>query len=235
MAGMNTEAPGGTLPGIATLRLWQLISPALPIGAFAYSQGLEWAVSSGAVGNQQQALDWLRGILIHNLCRCDLPLLQRLYRAWRDADAARIDYWNAWLLACRGSAELRAEDCHQGKALARLLANLQVEAARPWAQRDDATFAAVYALALHHWQIELAAGACGLLWSWCENQVGAAIKLIPLGQSAGQQLLSELLTLIPDQAAQALGLDDDAMGNGLPGQVMASMRHETQYSRLFRS
>ncbi|WP_150047451.1 urease accessory protein UreF [Methylomonas rhizoryzae] len=217
------------------LRLLQLVSPGLPIGMFCYSQGLERAVHDAWIGNAEQADEWLRGILHNNLARTDAPLLARLYDAWFAVDLDRVTVWSQTLLAYRETAELRAEDKQTGQALARLLAQLDMPEAADWQKRPDTTLAALFALAAVRWRIDKAAAVNGYLWAWLENQVLCAVKLVPLGQVAGQQLLHGLATDIPRLAEQALRLSDAQIGAGSFGLALASSRHETQYSRLFRS
>ncbi|MEJ2345863.1 MAG: urease accessory protein UreF [Gammaproteobacteria bacterium] len=235
---MNTSTTTSTPPAAETgarLRLWQLISPALPVGAYAYSQGLEQAVELGWVGDEASAGDWIEGLLGHSLAGLDVPLLRRLYGAWSENDAAAAGYWNRFLLSTRESRELRDEDRHLGTALARLLAELGLEDVNAWPDTPRATYAAMFSLAAVRWDIPLRQAAEGYLWAWCENQVAAAIKLIPLGQSAGQRLLSRLLAPIAAAVAHGLELADDDIGAVAPGLAMASAWHETQYTRLFRS
>ncbi|TPW18399.1 MAG: urease accessory protein, partial [Halothiobacillaceae bacterium] len=155
---MNTP-----LNNIALLRLMQLVSPALPVGAYAYSQGLEYAVEARWVTNAAQVQSWLLGLLQHNVVRVDLPLLKRLYGAWQRGDQEEVEYWNRYLCACRESAELQHEDHHLGRALAKLLASLEVEGAAPWQQHATPTFATLFALAAVRWSIPLEQSAMGYL------------------------------------------------------------------------
>lgn len=222
-------------PDLALLRLLQLVSPALPVGAYAYSQGMEQAVQLHWISNEAQAADWIEGLLENGLAHLDAPVLWRLHAAWSAGDAERIDYWNRFLYACRESAELQAEDRTLARALTRLLVDLGVDRARPFAQRDAVTFAALFALAAVHWAIPAVQCVQGYLWSWAENQVAAAIKLVPLGQTAGQRILLRLGERIPALAQQAAAIEDEDIGQVLQGQAMASAWHEEQYSRLFRS
>lgn len=217
------------------LRLLQLVSPTLPVGAYAYSQGMEQAVELGWIGNEAQAAGWIEGVLGNGLARLDAPVLARLHAAWTCNDAAQVGHWNAFLYACRESAELQAEDRTLARALVRLLTDLGVADARRFAEDERITFAALFALAAVHWRIPAVHCVQGYLWSWCENQVAAAIKLVPLGQTAGQRMLLRLGARIPELARAALELADDDIGQVMQGQAMASAWHETQYSRLFRS
>mgnify|MGYP002620956916 CR=1 FL=1 len=220
---------------VAALRLWQLISPALPVGAYAYSQGQETAVAAGWIDDEAGALDWIGGLAEHSVARLDLPVLQRLYGAWQAENDAQLLHWSRFLLASRESSEIRAEDQHLGRALARLLVDLDVTQAEAWRQHPALNYPLMFSLAAVHWHIELRQCLAGYLWAWCENQVAAAIKLVPLGQTAGQRLLSTLIEKIPAWVDNAIALDDEAIGVLCPGLAMASARHETQYSRLFRS
>lgn len=222
-------------PDIALLRLLQLASPALPVGAYAYSQGMEQAVQLGWIGDEAQAADWIEGVLEHGLARLDAPVLLRLHAAWTGGDSARVEHWNAFLYACRESAELQAEDRTLARALTRLLVDLGVTEAKRFAAEERISFAALFALAAAHWRIPAPACVQGYLWSWTENQVAAAIKLVPLGQTAGQRILLRLGERIPGLVQQALDIADDDIGQAMQGLAMASAWHETQYSRLFRS
>lgn len=216
------------------LRLMHLVSPALPIGAFAYSQGQEYAIDCGWLKTPAQVEDWISGVLHHGIGRLDAPILLRLYRAWQQEDQPGIEYWNQFLLASRETRELLEEDLQVGRALAILLASLGVERARPW--RDQGTcLASQFSLAAVHWAICPEQALLGYLWSWCENQIAAAGKTLPLGQTDAHNMLQRLLQQIPSVAEQALALADGEIGGSLPGLAIASARHETQYSRLFRS
>lgn len=217
------------------LRLWQLISPTLPVGAYAYSAGLEFAVEAGWVGDETALARWTGGQIDGPLAALDVPVLRRLMDAWRVDDSEGVDQWTALLLACRETAELRAEDRHLGRALARVLADLGEADARAWDRDHDVCWAAMYALAAVRWGVDTESAAAGYLWAWLENQVAAGIKIIPLGQTAGQRVLRDVSAAIPDAVSRGLALPDDAIGAAAPGAAIASAAHETQYTRLFRS
>lgn len=219
----------------ASLRLWQLISPALPVGAYAYSAGLEYAVEAGWVRSEAELADWTAGQIEGALARLDLPVLGRLYDAWHAGDEASARRWTAFLLASRETAELRAEDRHLGRALARVLADMGTVEARHWDTDRNVCWAALFALAAVRWGIDRDNAAAGYLWAWLENQVAAGVKLIPLGQTAGQRVLLRVSERIPTAVADGLGVDEAAIGAAAPGAALASAAHETQYSRLFRS
>jgi len=220
---------------LALTRLMQIVSPALPIGAFAYSQGLEQAVASGWVTGETEAGAWLLGLLESSFATLDLPVLARLLRAWRADDEAAVERWSGWLLACRPTREMRAEDRQLGAALARTLDALGIEEARRWAPRADVTHAGMFALAAARFRIPTPVALVGYAFAWAEALVSAAVRLVPLGQSAGQRLLAHAGEAIPDLAVAALAIDDDDIGAVAHGQAVASALHETLYARLFRS
>ena len=218
----------------ALLRLCHLVSPALPVGAYAYSQGLEYAVHAGWVHDEVSTLEWVQGISCASVGTLDLPILLRLHRAWVRCDMGDVRHWNAQLIAARETAELRAQELHLGGALARVLVELQLSAAAEWIERP-AAFATLFSLAAAHWHIDARDAMSGYLWAWSENQVLSAVKLVPLGQSAGQRLLHRLTAEMPGIVEHAQALSDNAIGVGTLSQALASALHESQYSRLFRS
>jgi urease accessory protein len=217
------------------LHLMQLVSPALPVGAYAYSQGLEFAVERGWVNNLASTESWIGEVLAHSLGGLDLPVLQRQWRAWQGNDLVAVVYWNDYLQASRESKELLLEDMQMGEALLRLLASLELPAALQWRSNTAPSFATMFSLAASHWQIPLAETMTGFAWSWLENQAAAAVKLVPLGQTDGQRLLLKLMPKLEMTVVEAQQRLDENLGVGLPGLAMASAQHETQYSRLFRS
>ena len=229
----TTDRAGTAMPEQLP-RLMQLASPTLPVGGFAYSQGMEWAVEAGWLVDEAATRDWLGGLLETNMGRLDLPVLARLHRAWRQGELKRFEYWNRFLLTSRQTRELRQEDTLMGEALARLLVDLGVVARQALPQRPF-TFAALFAMAAVAWHLGVEDAASGYLWAWLENQVAAAVKLVPLGQTAGQRLLFELGGRIPALVAAALALGDEELGGVTTGQAIASCGHETQHTRLFRS
>ena len=217
------------------LKLLRLASPSLPIGGYSYSQGLEFAVSSGWVHDASSASDWIQGLLKNSLVNLDLPILKRLYQSWQELNLDKVAYWNDFILASRDSHELQEEDRQLGKALARLLVDLELEDAKDFLKPPFGGFLTLYSLAVVKWDISLNDAASGFLWMWSENQVLCAIKLIPLGQTDGQKILSVLIETISQVTEQGLNLSDDNIGYTALGQGIASALHETQYTRLFRS
>ena len=170
-----------------------------------------------------------------SLTYLDVPLLSRLYKAWSVNDKKNVLYWNDYLYACRDSKELREEEKQLAHALARLLGDLGISDAIEWKENPRACFLSLFALGAWHWKIPLKEASLGYLWMWAENQVLAAIKLVPLGQTDGQKLLSSTIEMIPGQVLIGSSLKDEEIGYTSPGQVIASALHETQYTRLFRS
>lgn len=229
-----SEVLASTSPLTPLLRLLHLVSPALPLGAYAYSQGLEYAVHAGWVSDELTARHWLDGLSRGAVGTLDLPVLARLHRAWRRDDIVAVERWSAELLAARESAELRAEERHLGRALARVLVELGIGEAAHW-NDDRATWATLFSLAAVRWQIGQLETLMGYLWAWSENQVLAAIRLVPLGQSAGQRVLRALSDAIPQIVGRALAIADEAIAISTPAQALACSLHETQYTRLFRS
>ncbi len=231
----------------AGIRLWQLISPTLPIGTYAYSQGLETAVEKNWLSNEAEAQNWIAGMLTGSMSKLDAPVIVRLYQAWQNHDHKALKHWNQFLLACRESSELYHEDQQMGRALWRLLSDIvpesndhnQVEQFNQYqalVQRIESPgYALIFSLAAVIWNIPIADALRGFLWAWCENQVAASIKLIPLGQTAGQRILSALIPAINQGTAQALLLKDHDIGSLAPGFSIVCAQHEVQYSRLFRS
>ena len=223
------------LPDLPLLRLMQLASPALPIGAFAYSQGLEQATLQGWVTDEVSAGDWIGGVVTQVLPRLDVPVMAELYAAWAANDLERVRFLSQFLHACRESAELAAEDRHLGAALARVLQGLGVAHAEPWVADADATFATLFSLAAVTYQVPLRSAALGFLFTWLENQVAASTRLLPIGHIAAQRLLSQVLQHLPEAVTRGLDTPFADAGFLAPRLAMASALHETAYSRLFRS
>ncbi|MEM9694899.1 MAG: urease accessory UreF family protein [Myxococcota bacterium] len=210
-------------------RLLQLASATLPIGTYAYSDGLETAVERGWVTDEEETLAWLTGRLYHQLARVDLPILARLY------DGGDITLWTQRLRAMRDSAEARYADRSMGQALLRLLGDLGLEEANPWRTAPTACPALGFALAGRAWALDREVLLGAYAWSYGEGQVAAAVKLVPLGQTAGQRILSRWGALLPEVVSTSLDLKDDELGTCAPHAAIASAWHEHQTVRLFRS
>lgn len=212
-------------------RLLQLASPALPVGAYTYSQGLEWAVEAGTVTDEATALQWISDQLEWNLGRFEAPLLAQMMAACKVGAGETAQALDAQYLASRETAELRAETLQMGHSLRRLIDDLKENIAVPPAP----TFMGAWSAVAVAWQSEPCEALTAWLWSWAENQTMAALKAVPLGQAAGQRILLEIGGRIPAVVERALTLGDDDYSNFAPGFAIACARHETQYSRLFRS
>jgi urease accessory protein len=223
---------------LAFVRLLQLASPALPVGAYTYSQGLEWAVDCGTVKNEAEAQAWIADLLEWSLGRFEAPILARMLSAWNADDGATLARLDADFVASRETAELRAETVQMGYSLRRLLDELTDF---PVATRErlhtfaQPSFPLSWSAAAAAWQAPAEAAVNAYLWAWAENQVMAALKAVPLGQAAGQRILAALGECIPTIAARAMEAAEDDFSNFAPGFAIACCRHETQYSRLFRS
>ncbi len=198
-------------------RLLQLASPALPVGAYSYSGGLESAVEAGMVKDAASAQRWIGDVLEHSVLKMEAPLLLKMI----EAPAAE---WNETFLASRETAELRAETVQMGYSLNRLLPDLGIEPC-PY---EEPSFPAVFAQAVRAWGIPARHALTAYLWAWLENQVMASVKTVPLGQTDGQKMLLVL-------GAKLGEVSEDEPGNFAPGLAILSSLHETQYSRLFRS
>lgn len=226
------------MDALGLTRLLQLASPTLPVGAYSYSGGLESAIDDGSVIDAQTAETWIRDLLEFSIGSFEVPLLIRMIDAIDAGDHALLARWNTLFRSGRETAELRAETLQMGHALVTLLEDLSFCNAEELAKLKaigPLTYPAVYACAAHHMKVGREAAVVGYLWSWLENQVMAALKGVPLGQTAGQRMLASIGADLPAIATRAMTLEDDEMTNFAPGLAIASSRHETQYSRLFRS
>jgi len=204
-------------------KLLQLASPALPVGGYSYSGGLEAAIEAGAVTDAASAQRWIEEVLAQSVARLDAPMLSRMMQA--------PEPWNARFLASRETAELRAETVQMGYSLNRLLPDLGV----PPLALEEPSFPAAYAHAARTWDIDPREALVAYLWSWAENQVMAALKAVPLGQTDGQKILLAIGKRLEAVADEAETMADDEIGSFAPALAILSSQHETQYSRLFRS
>lgn len=218
------------------LRLLQLASPSLPVGAYSYSEGLEYAVERRAVTDAESLRTWIDDALHCGGIRIEAAVLFRVFDARRRGDAQTARRWNRWLTAARESEELRTQNHDMGRALLKVIAGLDP----PLSDIDaflaqPCNFAVAFAVAAAHWNIARDSAAIGYLESWTANMINAGVKLIPLGQTAGQKLLWDLQPTLVATAGAAATIADDDLAVSNWGQALASMGHETQYSRLFRS
>lgn len=213
--------------------LLQLASPTLPVGAYSYSQGLESAIDAGLVRDEASALCWIGDGLSHVLARYEAPVWLRLHRAFAVGDLAAVQQWNEDVLATRETHELRSESAQMGYSLIQLLRTLGH--ACPIESGDGIAYPTAHAWACIAWMLPADEGLVAYLYGWAENQVMAALKTVPLGQTAGQRLLVALRGLIDDCTAHAHQIADEDLGTQSPMLAILSSRHESQYSRLFRS
>jgi urease accessory protein len=221
------------------LQLMWLASPALPVGGFSYSEGLEAAIDSGQVSDEATAGDWLQHQLQLGLARSELPLVAAAFTAWQAADGERIGQLNRWVLSTRESSELRQQTEQMGRSLLvwlRLREGDDPRLALLEALKPAPAWPVAFALALAQSAAPLADSLHCFAFGWAENMVQAAIKAVPLGQNAGQRMLARLMQDIPAACEQAIArAAADERQAFSPMLAILSAQHETQYSRLFRS
>jgi urease accessory protein len=222
------------------LQLLWLASPTLPVGGFSYSEGLEAAVDTGLVSDETSAALWLVDQLHLGLARADLAVVAQAIPAWRARDMHRVQALNAWVLSTRETQEFRLQTEQMGRSLqewARSLGELGggVIEQLQTAKLDTPAYPVAMACAAAVGSTPVRDGLVGYAFGWAENMVQAAIKSVPLGQSAGQRMLARLAREIPAAVAHAMALTDDDRQAFTPMLAILSAQHETQYSRLFRS
>lgn len=231
------------LNDLSLLHLLQLASPVLPVGAYSYSDGLEALVEAGVIHNPKSLWHWLEQELRYGAIRLEAAVMVRAYRSVISGDVEALGYWNAWVSAAKETAELRSQSWQMGNSLMRLLRDLPPPKTQlPISLADLAAaagtpcnYAIAFGIASAYWQIDLTASVLGYLHSWASNLIGAGVKLIPLGQTAGQQLLLELASNLSLASQDILALKDEQLSSCGWGLALASMAHETQYTRLFQS
>jgi urease accessory protein len=227
------------------LRLLQLASSTLPVGAYSYSEGLELLVEKGSIKSAAALQDWMTQELHHGALRMEVSIMLRAYQATGDQAGEQLLYWNRWWSAARETEELRLQSWQMGRSLLRLFLDLEdllpnpiIDKTWPVLQElfgQDCNFAIAFGVIAAAWQIDPTDAVLGYLQSWATNLISAGIKLIPLGQTAGQQLLLDLQPILEASAQSILQLPDEALESCGWGLSLASMAHETLYSRLFRS
>jgi len=219
-------------------RLLQLCSANLPVGGFSFSQGLEYAIEKGWINCKQSTKSWIELNLAVTLTQTDLAILKRLYAALIENDHSQFLYWDQYLLASRESYELHMADIAMGKALLRLLNqldNLSSNEQLALLQSNQLSFVSAFAIAAYSFGLDLLSAQSGYCWTYIDNQVAAATKLVPLGQTQAQNLLFDLSDKVQSAVQNANAVNDDNLGASLPHLAMASAWHENQYTRLFRS
>lgn len=239
MTTTTATATDTELSPASLLQLMWLASPALPVGGFSYSEGLESAVDSQRVRNEAEVGDWLLNQLELGLARSDLPCVARAVAAWTGHDDEQVDTLNGWLRRTRETAEQRAQAEQMGRSLLEWLRNsphagdrrIDALAALQPAPMWPMAFALAAVLAAATPRDALLAFA----WGWAENMAQASMKTVPLGQAAAQRVLGRLAAAIPTAVASALVLPEDQRQSFSPMLAVLSAQHQTQYSRLFRS
>ena len=221
------------------LQLMWLASPALPVGGFSYSEALEAAVDDGRVTGEASAAAWLANQMALAPARADLPVLAQAHAAWQRHDFARVTHLNDFIGRTRETRELRLQSEQMGRSLVEWLRNQapgnDARLAHLATLAPSPTWPVAFALATARAGADAAQALHASLFGWAENMVQAALKAVPLGQLAGQRILQSLVDAMPALIEQALRMGDDDMQSFSPLLGIASARHETQYSRLFRS
>lgn len=225
-----------TKENLALLSLLQIASPALPVGAYSYSEGLETLIFEGKVNNQKTLQNWIEESLKFGAIRLEAAVMIRVYRALQKDDLESINYWNNWATATRETEELRLQSLQMGMSLNRLLISMKPALENKLKVCEtECNFSVAFGIAAQNWQIEEKAALLGFLHSWASNLIVAGVKLIPLGQTAGQNLLLTIQSTIIEATQEILDLKDDDLNVCSWGLSLASMNHETLYTRLFRS
>ena len=221
--------------GLAALFCW--LSPAFPVGAYAYSHGLEWAVEAGDVADEAGLLGWLRAILTEGIGRNDAILVAAAYRAAREGDRDVLAEVNELALAFAPAAELRLETAQQGRSFLTAIRSAWDAPGldRLSADLDEVAYPVALGLTAACHDVALGTVIETYLAALAQNLVSAGIRLAPIGQSAGQRVIAALLPALRQVAAEAEAASLDDLGSPCFRADLGSFRHETQYSRIFRS
>ncbi|MCG9890688.1 MAG: urease accessory protein UreF [Thermosynechococcaceae cyanobacterium MS004] len=248
--GADCEITSTTTSAMQILRLLQLSSSTLPVGAYTYSEGLEYLVEAGSMNSATLLQDWLKQELTYGSIRVESGLVLRAYQTTLSQDGESLLGWNNWWSAARDTEEMRLQSWQMGRSLLQLFLTLEESVPtshvptshvnKTWPPLEtllaqDCNFAIAFGIIAAAWKIEPAHALLGHLQSWATNLIAAGIKLIPLGQTAGQQMLLNLQPVLECAAQEILDLPNEALESCGWGLSLASMAHETQYSRLFRS
>jgi urease accessory protein len=218
------------------LRLLQLASPLLPVGGYSYAEGLESLISQGKIDDRSTLQTWIDRELQAGAIRIETAIMDRAYLASSQFNRERLNYWNNWLTAARETEELRLQSWQMGGSLIKLALELTPEIQDSIDSIEHPChYAIAFGITAQSWQIDRHLAILSYLHSWVANQIGVGIKLIPLGQTAGQQILWQLQESIEILSQNILVLDDEDLYVCSWGSSLASMQHETLYSRLFRS
>ena len=238
---MRNLASKQPLPAPSLLQLMWLASPALPIGGFSYSEGIEAGVDSACIATFREANDWLVDQLHLTLERADLAVVAKAIPAWRRDDLDRIDELNNWVLQTRETSELRLQTEQMGRSMLDWLrkqpsfhVNFQLDRNAQDFLKSP-TYPLVFALAASATQASVRDCLMSFAFGWAENMTQAAVRAVPLGQTDGQRILANLADSIPATVDAAIRLQDSERQAFSPMLAILSSQHETQYSRLFRS
>ncbi|PAX60332.1 urease accessory protein UreF [Brunnivagina elsteri] len=225
-----------TLTNSNFLWLLQLVNSTLPVGAYSYSEGLETLIDNGVISSDIQLQQWLVAELRYGAIRLEAAVIVRVYAAIQNHDFAALSDWNLWLSALRETEELRSSSLQMGRSLMQLLVKLQPDIQFIFNHIHGAcNYAVAFGIALAFAEINPQAGLLGYLQSWASNLIIAGVKLIPLGQTAGQKLLFTLQPFFSRAVEEIITLEDDDLSCCSWGLSLASMQHEVLYTRLFRS
>lgn len=232
---MDCDLPRAALSLNADQLLWllQLASPGLPVGAYAYSEGLEALVTQGVIADRASLLAWLDGQLRWGAIRVEIALMLRARATWQQP--AELTAWNAWLSANWETEELRLQSWQMGRSLLRLLGELSPEVRFAWEGTPvtDWNWAIAWGIAAR--EIPPEAAALAYAQAWATNLIGVGVKLVPLGQTAGQQIWWQLQARLQATIAEILTWKDEDLESCNWGSAIASLSHQTQRTRLFRS
>jgi urease accessory protein len=235
----RVRRPVAPASAASLLQLMWLASPALPVGGFSYSEGLEAAVEAGLVADESQAAAWLRDQLDLVLARSDIAVVAKAHGAWQRSDRQAVAELNDWFVHTRETSEGRRQAEQMGRSLVEWLKNggAATDPRLEWLAglAPAPTWPLAFALAVARTGAPLRDGLLAFAMGWAENMVQAAMKTVPLGQAAGQRVLAALVDDIPAAIARAIALSDSQRQAFTPMLAILSARHETQYSRLFRS
>ena len=218
------------------LSLLQLASPGLPVGSYSYSEGLETLIATGIINNQEKLWHWLQQELNYGAVRLEAAVMLRVYRSINSEDFLALNNWNLWLSAARETRELRQQSWQMGQSLFKLLMELEPQLRSILSSLEQpCNYAVAFAIAAATWKIDEAKMIMGYLHSWLSNLINAGVKSIPLGQTVGQKLLFNAQELLIKVTEELLSIEDEELATCGWGLALASMVHETQYTRLFRS
>ncbi|MCP9835365.1 MULTISPECIES: urease accessory protein UreF [unclassified Cyanobium] len=222
------------------LRLFQLVSPALPVGAFSYSEGLEVLVQTGQLRDAASVRRWLEAELDRGALTIEAASLGRLMDAlarWREAPDGpawqELLELDGWLLAQREAAEVRAQQRQMGRSLLQLLADLGLPL--PHGRTPRLAWPAAWAWAGLALEIAPQEVVEAYLYGWIATQLSAAVRLVPLGPTESQRLQLALAAAIASRAGELVDADPETLWNGGVGAGLAQLGHGELYSRLFRS